>query len=125
MKYSVACLLATTNALTIRNKATPAAPTCSSNYDRLQEQKAYTIDSDFVTSNLVGGKFVDPSFGSDDSVLYNELQTTDSQFAGQVTAYKNTQKSPGVEWKRPSEVQPGATLWGPAGTPDINVKISE
>jgi hypothetical protein len=124
MKYSVACLLASTNALTIRNKAA-AVPTCSSNFDRLQEQKAYTLKSDFITSNLVDGKFVDPSFGSDDSVLYNELQTTDSQFAGQVTAYKNTQKSPGVAWKRPSEVQPGATLWGSDAEPDINVKISE
>ena len=124
MKYSVACLLATTNALSIRNKAA-AAPTCSSNFDRVQEQKAYTIDSDFVTSNLVDGKFVDPSFGSDDSTLYNELQTTDRQYASQVTSYKNMQKSTGVVWKRPSEVQPGATLWGKGSTADINVKISE
>jgi hypothetical protein len=124
MKYSIACLLATTNALTIRNKAA-AAPTCSSNFDRMQKQKAYTIDSDFVTSNLVDGKFVDPSFGSEDSTLYNELQTTDHQYAEQVTNYKNTQKSPGVAWKRPSEVQPGATLWGKGSTADINVKISE
>jgi len=121
MKYSVAALLATTNALHIRAQA-PAAATCSSNFERLTEQKAYTLTSSFVTSNIKDGKFEDPSFPADNTSLYNELQTTDGSKAGQVQSYKSVGASPGIKWFRPTDLSKDVSLWGSEG---INPKISE
>ena len=71
MKYALATLLASTSAMKIR---TQAAETCSSNFDRVNEQKEYTLASSFVTSNTKSGKFEDPSFTADNSSLWNDLQ---------------------------------------------------
>merc|ERR1712166_543924 len=94
MKYSVAALLATTNALHIRAQA-PAAATCSSNFERLTEQKAYTLTSSFVTSNIKDGQFEDPSFPADDTSLYNEMQASSRNNRGQVRNYMSVAAYPG------------------------------
>lgn len=43
------------------------------NFNRMEAQKGYTLASEFVTSNIKNGKFVDPSFKADSSALYNSL----------------------------------------------------
>jgi len=121
MKYSVAALLATTNALHIRAQA-PAAATCSSNFERLTEQKAYTLTSSFVTSNIKDGQFEDPSFPADDTSLYNEMQASSRNNRGQVRNYMSVAAYPGIKWKRPTDLSKDVSLWGSEG---INPKISE
>ena len=75
MKYAIASLLASTSALTIRNDPHHfhADAGCDDNYIRAMGQASETVDGSFVKGNMVDGKFVDPSFKADMSMLYNSL----------------------------------------------------
>jgi len=72
MKYAIASLLASTSALTIRNHAAAGA-SCDDSYKRAMSQATETVDGDLVKNNMVDGKFVDPSFKTDMSMLYTNM----------------------------------------------------
>ena len=72
MKYAIASLLAATSAINIRNH-TAASASCNDNYERAMSQKSETLTGKFVKDNMVDGKFVDPSFKTDMSMLYTNM----------------------------------------------------
>jgi hypothetical protein len=75
MKYAIASLLASTSAMTIRNHAAAGA-SCNDNYNRAMDQKSETLTGKLVKGNMVDGKFVDPSFKADMTMLYNDLENS-------------------------------------------------
>lgn len=72
MKYAIASLLATTSAISIRAETKDLGSSCDANYDRLMSQKDETLTGDFVKKNMKGGKFLDPSFTGDRTMLYTD-----------------------------------------------------
>ena len=126
MKYAIACLLASTSALTIRNHAAAGA-SCDDSYKRAMSQATETVDGDLVKNNMVDGKFVDPSFKAGMSMLYAADENTTGGGAdgngSQINTWVQTAKSPGIAFKRPSETQKGKlSLCGENG---ISVDISQ
>jgi len=85
------------------------------------------MNSKSYYDNLVDGKYEDPSFPANNSSLYWEMQNT-SHWGTQIKVYKGYEKSPGLIWKRPSEIvhkNPGVnkpSLWGSEG---VSVKTSK
>jgi len=75
MKYAIASLLASTKAINIR-AAKDLGSSCNANYERLMSQKDETLTGSFVTSNMVDGLFVDPSFPGDRTMLYTDEQAS-------------------------------------------------
>jgi hypothetical protein len=130
MKYAIASLLASTSAIQIRQQSTAtfngSKAQCDANFMRMWNQSTQTLTGALVKNNTYGGKFYDPTFIADSSMLYNDLQTSTGQASG-VANYKDQIEKKdgdsGVKYQRISDKVPGPlSLWGTEG---INVKISE
>jgi|APSaa5957512535_1039671.scaffolds.fasta_scaffold49835_3 hypothetical protein len=93
-----------------------------SNYNRTMTQAHWKL-SDATNGNMHSGLFEDPSFPTDTSSLYWNMQTKYSGRA--IQTYQYYDKKYGIGWKRPSEIVKKGTspnLWGTHG---ISVQVSE